>query len=110
MISETEARARLKILAGKGELANVTLLVYQIENDPDEVFWSALLLFIPCLAEGICDDRSLAGRNTQSIKLQKGDEVVITTKYGPVPVSESGNAIEGYKVELFFGNILLPTR
>lgn len=107
LISDSQARARLKILAGEGETYNVTLKVYQIETDPDEVGWSAILLFIPCLLPGICDDRVEVGRTTEPITLQKGKEFVITTDYSPVPVSEEGNTIQGYSLSLFFEHILL---
>ncbi len=110
LLSSNQARARLKILAGEGETYNITLKVYQVESDPDEIGWSGILLFLPCLLPGICDDRTEAGRSTQPILLQKGKEFVITADYGPVPVSEEGNTIQGYALELFFEHILLISK
>lgn len=104
------AQARLEILAGEGEVYDVTLRVYQVEADPDEVGWSSILIFIPCLLPGICDDRTEIGRATQPITLRKGEFFTITADYAPAPVSEEGNFVTGYAIELFFEDILLISK
>jgi hypothetical protein len=110
LINGNQARARLKILAGQGETYNITLRVYQVEIDPDEVGGSAILLFLPCIVPGICDDRTEVGRVTESITLEEGKEVVITADYSSAPVSEEGNMVQGYSLTLFFEDIVLLSK
>lgn len=106
-LSNSQATAAVEIVAGTGESYNLTLKVFQIEIDPDEVFWSSLLFFIPCLIPDVCDDSVRAGSSSQPIQLIAGATVTISTAYSAVPVSEEGNTIKEYKEYVYFEGIII---
>lgn len=100
--SGNQANASVVTTAGEGETYTITLKVYQVEGDPDEIFWSFFLLFTPCLVPEICDDRTNAGESIRQITLSPGAETAIATAYNVVPVKEEGNYVTGYEMVVFF--------
>lgn len=105
--TNSQASATVEALAGQGQTYNLALRVYQIEGDPDETFWSSILLFIPCLLPEVCDDRERIGESVQPIELIPGANVPISTSYSAVPVSEEGNFITGYEMVVYFEDIII---
>ena len=103
----TQATATVEIMAGQGQTYDLALRVYQVEGDPDEVFWSSLLFFIPCIVPGICDDQKMIGESSQPIELTPGEKVTISTSNSIAPVSEEGNVITGYEMVVYFENIMI---
>ena len=103
----SQATATVEIMAGQGEAYDLALRVYQVEGDPDETFWSSLLLFAPCLLPEVCDDRVRVGESFQPIKLMAGTNASISTSFSAVPVSEEGNFITGYEMLIYFEDIVI---
>lgn len=104
---KSSATATVEIMAGQGEAYDLALRVYQVEGDPDETFWSSLLLFAPCLLPEVCDDRVRVGESFQPIKLMAGTNASISTSFSAVPVSEEGNFITGYEMLIYFEDIVI---
>lgn len=103
----SQASAKVKIMAGQGETYDLKLKVYQIEGDPDETVLSMFLLFIPCLLPGICDDRIQVGEAVQPIKLIAGTTATISASYTAAPASEDGNFVMHNELLVFFEDIAI---
>lgn len=105
--SNSHANATVEIMAGQGQTYDLALRVYQVEEDPDEIFWSSILLFIPCLFPEVCDDRERVAESFQPIELIPGTYPTISTSYSAAPVSEEGNSITGYEMVVYFEDIFI---
>ena len=105
--SNSQATATVEVMAGQGQTYDLALRVYQVEEDPDEIFWSSILLFIPCLFPEVCDDRERVGESFQPIELIPGTYPTISTSYSAAPVSEEGNFISGYEIFVYFEDIFI---
>lgn len=105
--SNSQANATVESMAGQGQTYDLALRVYQVEGDPDETFWSSILLFLPCLLPEVCDDREQVGESFQPIELMPGKDTEIFASYSPAPVSEEGNFITGYEMVVFFEGIFI---
>lgn len=105
--SNSQATATVEVMAGQGQTYDLALRVYQVEEDPDEIFWSSILLFIPCLFPEVCDDRERVGESFQPIELIPGTYPTISTSYSAAPVSEEGNFISGYEILVYFEDIFI---
>lgn len=106
-LSGSLATATVEIMAGTGESYTLTLKVFQIEIDPDEVFWSSFLLFAPCLFPEVCNDSVRAGGSSQPIKLIAGTTATISASYSKKPISEEGNIFKEFKAYVYFEGIII---
>lgn len=108
--SNSQASATVEVMAGQGQTYDLALRVYQVEWDPEETFWSSILVFIPCLLPEVCDDRERVAESFQPIKLMAGSDASISTSYSAAPVSEEGNVITGYEMVVYFEDIMIARK
>lgn len=93
---------QVRSYAGNGETYTLSVKVYQVETDPDEIGFNSLFLFVTCLLPDVCEDYSKAGEASQPITLVSNQTVALSVSYERVPVKEDGNTILGYEAQVLF--------